>query len=62
MNTTHWDTTRDVRRLPAIHDKLTPFTFSPFNLLKGVLFTLLVLPLYKHVSLLLHRVLPTSRP
>lgn len=43
--------------IPAIHDKLTLilFAFCPFNLLKGVLLTLLALPLYKHVSPLLHK-------
>lgn len=43
--------------IPAIHDKFTLilFAFCPFNLLKGVLLTLLALPLYKHVSPLLHK-------
>lgn len=43
--------------IPAIHDKFTLilFAFCPFNLLKGILLTLLALPLYKHVSPLLHR-------
>ena len=37
---------------PAIHDKLTLilYAFSPFNLLKGILLTLLALPLYTRFS------------
>ena len=43
--------------IPAIHDKLTliVFAFCPFNLLKGILLTLITLPLYKRVSPLLKR-------
>lgn len=43
--------------IPAIHDKLTLilFAFCPFNLIKGVVLTLIALPLYKHVSPILHR-------
>ena len=43
--------------IPAIHDKLTLilYAFCPFNLLKGVILTLITLPLYKRVSPLLHR-------
>lgn len=42
---------------PAIHDKFTLIliAFCPFNLLKGILLTLLALPLYKKVSPLLHK-------
>lgn len=42
---------------PAIRDKLTLilFAFCPFNLMKGVILTLLALPLYKKVSPLLHK-------
>lgn len=43
--------------LPAIHDRLTLilFAFCPFNLLKGVVLTLLAVPLYKPVSPLLRK-------
>ena len=43
--------------IPAIHDKLTLilYAFCPFNLLKGVILTLITIPLYKKVSPLLHR-------
>lgn len=43
--------------IPAIHDKLTLilFAFCPFNLIKGALLTILAMPLYKHVSPLLHK-------
>ncbi|SBW07536.1 Membrane protein-like protein protein [uncultured Eubacteriales bacterium] len=43
--------------LPAIQDKFTLilFAFCPFNLLKGVILTLLALPLYKRFSPLLHK-------
>ena len=43
--------------IPAIHDKLTLilYAFCPFNLLKGVVLTLIALPLYKRVSPLLKR-------
>lgn len=43
--------------IPAIHDKLTLilFAFCPFNLIKGVVLTLITIPLYKKVSPLLHR-------
>lgn len=43
--------------IPAIHDKLTLilFAFCPFTFLKGILLTLIALPLYKHVSPLLHK-------
>ena len=43
--------------IPAIHDKLTLilFAFCPFNLLKGVVLTLITVPLYKKVSPLLKR-------
>lgn len=43
--------------IPAITDKLTLilFAFCPFNLIKGVLLTLLALPLYKKFSPLLHK-------
>lgn len=42
---------------PLIQDKLTLifYAFCPFNLLKGVVLTLLALPLYKHVSPILHK-------
>ena len=42
---------------PLIQDKLTLiiFAFCPFNLLKGVLLTILALPLYKKVSPILHK-------
>lgn len=41
--------------IPAVRDKLTLvlFAFSPFNLIKGLLLTLITLPLYKHISPLL---------
>ena len=41
--------------IPAITDKLTLilFAFCPFNLLKGVILSLIALPLYKRVSPLL---------
>jgi len=43
--------------IPAIHDKLTLilFAFCPFNLIKGILLMLIALPLYKHISPILHR-------
>ena len=43
--------------IPAITDKLTLilFGFCPFNLLKGIVLTLITVPLYKHVSPLLKR-------
>ena len=43
--------------IPAIHDKFTLilFAFCPFNLLKGVILTLITAPLYKKVSPLLKR-------
>lgn len=43
--------------IPAIHDKLTLilFAFCPFNLLKGLILTVITLPLYKKVSPLLHK-------
>lgn len=43
--------------IPAIHDKLTLilFAFCPFNLIKGIIITLIAIPLYKKVSPLLHR-------
>ena len=43
--------------LPAIQDKLTliAYAFSPFNLIKGIVLTLLALPLYKKFSPLLHK-------
>ena len=43
--------------IPAIHDKLTLilFAFCPFNLMKGVILTLIAAPLYKKVSPLLKR-------
>ena len=43
--------------IPAIHDKLTLilFAFCPFNLLKGIVLTLITVPLYKKVSPLLKR-------
>ena len=43
--------------IPAIHDKLSLilFAFCPFNLLKGVILSLIALPLYKRVSPLLKR-------
>lgn len=43
--------------IPAIHDKfsLILFAFCPFNLIKGVLLTVLAIPLYKKVSPLLHK-------
>lgn len=42
---------------PAIHNKFTLilFAFCPFNLLKGILLTVLALPLYKRFSPLLHK-------
>lgn len=43
--------------LPMIQDKFTLilYAFSPFNLLKGIVLTLLALPLYKKFSPLLHK-------
>ena len=43
--------------IPAIQDKLTliVYAFSPFNLIKGIVLTLLALPLYKKFSPLLHK-------
>ncbi|MBR1496242.1 MAG: ECF transporter S component [Oscillospiraceae bacterium] len=43
--------------IPAIHDKLTLilFAFCPFNLLKGIVLTLITMPLYKRVSPMLKR-------
>ena len=43
--------------IPAIKDKLTLilFAFCPFNLIKGVVLSLITIPLYKKVSPLLHR-------
>ena len=43
--------------IPAIDSKLklVLYAFCPFNLLKGVVLTLITLPLYKKVSPLLHR-------
>ena len=43
--------------IPAIHDKLTLilFAFCPFNLLKGIVLTLITVPLYKKVSPILKR-------
>lgn len=43
--------------IPAIHDKLTLilYAFCPFNFLKGILLTLITVPLYKPISPLLHR-------
>lgn len=43
--------------LPAIQDKLTLilFAFCPFNLIKGIILTLLAIPLYKPISPLLHK-------
>ena len=43
--------------IPAIHDKLSLilFAFCPFNLLKGIVLTLITVPLYKKVSPLLKR-------
>lgn len=43
--------------LPVIQDKFTliVYAFSPFNLLKGIILTLLALPLYKKFSPLLHK-------
>lgn len=43
--------------IPAIHDKFTliMFAFVPFNLIKGILLTLIALPLYKRVSPILHK-------
>lgn len=43
--------------IPAIHNKLTLilYAFCPFNLLKGVVLSLITIPLYKKVSPLLHR-------
>lgn len=42
---------------PLIQDKLTLiiYAFCPFNLIKGVALTVLALPLYKHVSPILHK-------
>ena len=42
--------------IPLIHDKATLilFAFCPFNLLKGILLTVIAIPLYKPVSPLLH--------
>ena len=41
--------------IPAIHDRFTVilFTFCPFNLLKGVVLTVVTIPVYKYVSPLL---------
>jgi riboflavin transporter FmnP len=43
--------------LPLIEDKFTLilYAFSPFNLIKGIVLTLLALPLYKKFSPLLHK-------
>ena len=43
--------------IPAIHDKLTLilYAFCPFNLIKGIVLSLIAIPLYKKVSPLLHR-------
>lgn len=43
--------------IPAIHSKITLilYAFCPFNLLKGVILSLITMPLYKKVSPLLHR-------
>ena len=43
--------------IPAIHSKLTRilYAFCPFNLIKGVVLSIITIPLYKHVSPLLHR-------
>jgi len=45
------------RVIPAIDSKLTLilYAFCPFNLLKGIMLTIITLPLYKKVSPLLHR-------
>jgi riboflavin transporter FmnP len=43
--------------IPAINSKLTLilYAFCPFNLLKGLVLTLIAIPLYKKVSPLLHK-------
>lgn len=43
--------------IPPIHSKLTLilYAFCPFNLLKGLVLSLITIPLYKKVSPLLHR-------
>ena len=43
--------------IPAIHDKLSLIllAFCPFNLLKGLILTIITIPLYKKISPLLHR-------
>lgn len=43
--------------IPAIHNKLTLilYAFCPFNLIKGIVLTLITIPLYKKVSPILHR-------
>ncbi len=43
--------------IPAIHDKFTLilYAFCPFNLIKGILLTILSLLLYKPLSPLLHK-------
>lgn len=43
--------------IPAINSKLTLilYAFCPFNLLKGLVITLIAMPLYKKVSPILHK-------
>lgn len=43
--------------IPAIQNRLTLilFAFCPFNLLKGIILTILAVPLYKPLSPLLHK-------
>lgn len=43
--------------IPAIQNRLTLilFAFCPFNLLKGIILTILAIPLYKPLSPLLHK-------
>ena len=43
--------------IPAIKDKLTLvlFAFCPFNLLKGILLSLIIWPIYKKLSPILHK-------
>ncbi len=43
--------------IPAINSKLTLilYAFCPFNLIKGVVLTLIAIPLYKHISPLLKK-------
>lgn len=43
--------------IPAIKDKFTLilFAFCPFNLIKGIVLSIITIPLYKKVSPLLHR-------